>query len=271
MARRLIAVLLASLLLTGCLVTPGKFTSELAIDKKGRFDFTYQGEISILGFSKLLDMAAASETENDNDLCFDEDYADRPCSEQEIAERKAEKVRENAEQAEMLKALLGGIDPSSPQAIETFIERVSRQKGWNSIVHKEDGVFDVDFSISGQADQGFTFPLMEKLQGVTPFVTIVARKDGKVRIEAPGFAKSDEAGGFTGSLSMLASLGMAGNSSDVPPQLTLPNGTFTVRTAGSILTNNTDEGPAIENGESVLRWDVTTATSQAPETLIGLE
>ncbi|MEO1044520.1 MAG: hypothetical protein AAFX04_03675 [Pseudomonadota bacterium] len=272
MTIRWIAALMAALLATGCMISPGTFTSELMLDKSGRFEFAYQGEISILGFSNLLDMAAAAETEDFEGECMDDNFEERPCTEAEVEEQRAAKAAENARDAEMFKAMLGGIDPSSPEAIDTFIERVSRQKGWNSISHKENGVFDVDFRITGMADQGFTFPLIEKLQGVNPFVTVIARKDGKVRIEAPGFASGEQGAMGMGSLAMLAGMGSPETGGpDVPPKLTLPNGTFTVRTNGSILTNNTEEGPMTEDGESVLRWEITPSTSQPPETLIGLD
>lgn len=275
MTKKLITVLLTTLLLTGCFITPGKFTSQLVLEKDGSFDFVYNGEISILGFSNLMDMAAEAETENEDfsGECYDDNFEDRPCTEEEIAEKRAEKAGKSKQELEMMKAMLGGIDPSSPEAIETFIERVSRQKGWNSIRYKDNGIFDVEFGITGNADQGFSFPMLEKVQGTSPFVTIIARKDGKVRISAPGFAGGDQGAGLGGMGSLAMLTGMSGKPGDPDglPQLTLPEGTFTVRTNGDILTNNTEEGPSTENGQSVLRWEISPATAQAPETLIGVD
>ncbi|WOE76303.1 hypothetical protein [Alterisphingorhabdus coralli] len=271
MGLRVIAALSAVLMLTSCVLTPGQFTSELSIDKSGQFTFSYQGEISVLGFNQLIDMAAHENAEGFAGECYNDEFEERPCTEEEKEEQRAAKAAENARDAEMFKTLLGGIDPSKPEAIDDFIERVSRQKGWNSISHKGKGVFDVDFRISGNADQGFTFPMIEKLQAASPFVTIIARKDNKVRVEAPGFAGSEQGPGM-GTFGALAAMG-AGESGKggTPAPAVLPNGTFTVRTSGTILTNNTEEGPTRENGEQVLRWEITPATTQPPETLIALD
>ncbi|MEM1132057.1 MAG: hypothetical protein AAGH53_03895 [Pseudomonadota bacterium] len=268
---RMIAVLSAVLMLASCVLTPGQFVSELSIDKQGRFDFSYQGEISVLGFSQMIDMAAQENAENFGGECFDDTFEERPCTDEEKEEQRAAKAAENARDAEMFKALLGGIDPSKPEAIDDFIERVSRQKGWNSISHKGKGIFDVDFRISGDTDQGFTFPMIEKLQAVNPFVTVIARKDNKVRVEAPGFAGSEQGPGM-GTFGALAAMGApnTGNDNPMAPAV-MPNGTFTVRTSGTILTNNTEEGPIRENGEQVLRWEINPATQQPPETLIALD
>ncbi|MEM6584789.1 MAG: hypothetical protein AAF692_03455, partial [Pseudomonadota bacterium] len=42
-----------SLLLTGCFITPGKFTSSLDLGENEAFTFTYEGEIFFLGLSQL--------------------------------------------------------------------------------------------------------------------------------------------------------------------------------------------------------------------------
>ena len=54
--RALATAILASLslLLSGCFMTPGKFTSELILMEQDRFTFAYEGEIFFLGLSSLL-------------------------------------------------------------------------------------------------------------------------------------------------------------------------------------------------------------------------
>lgn len=49
----LAAATLATLLLAGCLLLPGKFTSGIDLRKDGSFSFTYKGEIHVLALSKL--------------------------------------------------------------------------------------------------------------------------------------------------------------------------------------------------------------------------
>ena len=52
------ATLLAafSILLAGCFITPGKFTSQLVLNDNESFAFTYEGEIFFLGLSSLAQM-----------------------------------------------------------------------------------------------------------------------------------------------------------------------------------------------------------------------
>ena len=42
----------ASLLLSGCFVSPGSFTSAIDLRKDGRFSYSYSGEIYLIGLSK---------------------------------------------------------------------------------------------------------------------------------------------------------------------------------------------------------------------------
>jgi hypothetical protein len=46
--------IIAPLGLSGCLILPGKFTSEMSILKSGEFTFAYKGEIQLLGLASLL-------------------------------------------------------------------------------------------------------------------------------------------------------------------------------------------------------------------------
>src|SRR6056297_3979940 len=112
-----------SLLLTGCFITPGKFTSELVLTQDDRFTFTYEGEIFFLGLSNLAEMGAASE-EFEPDECYDEEtFSDRECTEAELAEQRQVwemnapvRAAEAQEKAQQMGTVMGGIDPSDPQA-----------------------------------------------------------------------------------------------------------------------------------------------------------
>src|SRR3546814_10230461 len=61
MMPRLLLALIAPFVLTGCLLSPGKFTSELTLEQDGSFAFTYNGEIVFLGLSKLARMNSGNE------------------------------------------------------------------------------------------------------------------------------------------------------------------------------------------------------------------
>ena len=114
-----------SLLLTGCFITPGKFTSQLTLAEDESFTFTYEGEIFFLGLSSLAQMGAASEEFQPTE-CYDEEtYESRDCTEEELAEQRAEweagaeaRAAKAKKEAEQMSAMMGGIDPTDPEATE---------------------------------------------------------------------------------------------------------------------------------------------------------
>ncbi len=281
MKLRLILVLIAPLMLTGCLLTPGKFTSQLALMKDGNFSYSYDGEIQILALSKLAEMDAEGEDVFEADDCYDDEYETRACTEAEIVEQKAEwdanaatRRAKKQNEAEQMKLLLGGIDPSSPEAAGEFAAHLQRQNGWNKVTSMGDGLFDVEFSIKGQLTHNFAFPMIEKMPMGSSFITAILRNDGKVRIDATGFAAQGAGNPWQSMMSGV--MGMANSKSsegdgEQMPKLVMPDGTFTIITDGQILANNTDEGPA-ENadGSLVLSWDVSPRTENAPTALIDL-
>jgi len=279
MLKRVTLVLAASLLLTGCLLSPGKFSSTLKLMKDGEFAYSYQGEIQMLALSKLAEMGDKGDAFKAGD-CYDDNFDTRPCTSAEVAEQKAE-WDANAEQrgakkkreAQQMKAFMGGIDPTSPEAAQEFAEQLSRQKGWNSVRHVGDGLFVVDFAISGRLDHDFSFPVIEGMPAGTAFVTAILRKDGKVRLDAPGFAAQGAGNPMQGMMGGL--MGLAAKSDDDKgekvPQIAMPEGTFTIITDGYILANNTDEGPVkLVTGGRALNWEITPRAEAAPTALINI-
>jgi hypothetical protein len=286
------AVLLTgfALALSGCFMTPGKFTSELAITGPDSFTFTYEGEIFFLGLSKLAQMDAGKEEFMPSDCYSDETFETRECTEEEIAGQRAEweagaadRAEQAKKQAQQMAALMGGIDPSDPKAAEEVVKLLQRQKGWERVVHKGDGVFDVSYKISGTMGHDFMFPMIEGFPTTNPFVQAYLRKGGQVRINAPGFsAQNGDAGGLgtlmgAGSFAGLAAMGAAeeasksGQDPATIPGVPQIDGTFTVRAAPGmrILANNTDEGPVASTTGEALVWQINPRTAQAPTALIA--
>lgn len=279
-----------ALLLSGCFVSPGKFTSELHLTGPDSFTFTYDGEIFFLGLSKLA-MMGASAQESFSASCFDEEtFESRDCTPEEEAAQRAEWEAGAAEReakakkdAEQMKAIMGGIDPTDPKATEEMVRLLERQKGWNRVVHKGDGLFEVNFAASGTLGHDFLFPMIEGFPVTNPFVQMILRDGGQVRINAPAFAFQSGDNpmgammGGMGSLAGLAALGAAEQGEDKEaaepiPGMPVLDGTFTIRTAPGmrILANNTDEGPApASDGGEVLRWTISPRTTQAPTALIA--
>lgn len=285
------AAVLAGLALTlsGCFMTPGKFTSHLHLTGSDSFTFSYEGEIFFLGLSNLAQMGAMS-PDNFTPSCFDDETLEsRDCTSEEEAiqseDWKAgakERADRQKQEAEQIAAFMGGIDPSDPKAADELVNLLQRQKGWERVVHKGDGMFEISYHVSGTLGHDFLFPMIEGFPATSPFVQIILRKGGQVRINAPGFAvqsgDSPVAGMMgLGPLAGLAALGAADKSKDDDADgLTISgvpmiDGTFTVRAAPGmrILANNTDEGPSAENTGEVLTWRITPRITQAPTALIA--
>lgn len=284
------AALLAglALALSGCFMSPGKFTAELALTGPDSFTFRYDGEIFFLGLSKLAQMGAGQETFTPSECYDDETLEKRDCTTEELAAQRAEwdagaleREAQAKAQAEQMAAMMGGIDPSDPKAADELVKLLQRQKGWERVVHKGDGVFDVSYRASGTMGHDFTFPLIEGFPTTNPFVQVFLRKGGQVRINAPGFAAQNNGPGGMGtmmgmgSLAGLAAAGAnkAGDDAEAEALKSIPaiDGTFTVRAANGmrILANNTDEGSEPGTAGETLTWRITARTTQAPTALIA--
>lgn len=276
------ATLAAVVLLAGCMLLPGRFASDLALRKDGTFDFSYKGEIHLLALSKM----AADERNKDSaeavfepSTCYNEETGDeRPCTKDEIADQKqvwdddqaaskAAAAEKKKSDDQMMKAMLGGLDPSDPRAAQEFADRLRRQAGWKSVVDKGDGRFEVEFAVSGRLDHDFTFPTIEKFPMVTPFVTLIRRADGSVRVEAPAFTSGAANSPFMGMAAAAASEKGGRDGGDGVPVL---DGVFTLVTDGEILANNTDEGPQPSPQGRKLEWKVNARTSAAPTALVRI-
>ncbi|MDB5725923.1 MAG: hypothetical protein JWQ16_2677 [Novosphingobium sp.] len=258
----------AAMALTGCLLTPGKFTSQLDIRRDGRFSFSYSGEIYLIALSKLATMGDSDAFKGDE--CYRPGtMVKRPCTAAETAEQRqrwdetqGEAGDKRKRETESLKALLGGIDPADPKAAEELAARLRRQEGWRRVDYKGDGLFDVEFAISGTLDRDFTFPSIERFPMANAFVTINRHQDGTLRLDAPGFAANGNA-----PLKMMMGLDKGGESA---PALPVTEGSFVLTTDAVILANNTDEGPHAGNIGQRLDWTITPRTASAPTALLRL-
>ena len=276
---RILLALIAPLLLTGCFLSPGKFTSELQLMNDGTFAYSYTGEVQMLALSKLAEMGAKADEQFKPEDCYDDNFEERECTPAEIAEQKdvwqqgtTERLARKAKEAEQMKKMMGGIDPSDPKAAEEFAARLGRQRGWKLVKHRGDGLFDVEFAISGTLSHDFVFPNIEGFPLNTAFVNVYLRDDGKVRVEAPGFAAQGAGNpmqGMMGGMMGMAALGGDKDGEEMP-QIVTPEGTFTIVTDGTILANNTDEGPQPASGGQVLAWKIGARTERGPTALIQL-
>lgn len=261
---RLIIALAAPLLLTGCLLSPGKFNSTLDLKRDGSFTFTYIGEIVVTDMSPPPAEFSASP-------CFSDETGDeRDCTETELAQQRKdfdEAQEANKGEAGMAASAMGGEmgGLGSDESIAELVGQLKKQQGWNKVSYRGNRIIDVEYSITGNSAHGFSFPLVDGGAAIMPFVTIIKRKDGSVKVSAPAF--SGEAPG--GEMAALGAMAGAGDAKGKPGQ-PKAEGTFAIITDGRILTNNTEDGPTMAGANSTLKWVVNSRLAKGPEALIGL-
>lgn len=277
----------AALALSACIVSPGAFQASLDLRKEGQFTFAYTGEIYLLALSQLADMAKDADGSDEDFIqqpCYDdEEFEERTCTEDEVAEQKrvweesaASRAKEKERDAEMVKAMLGGIDPSDPEAAEELAERLRRQEGWKRVDYRGNGLFDVEFELTGRMGHDFAFPTFERFPMSNGFVVATLRQGQTVRIEAPGFATQGSGNPFQGMMSGMAGMfgalaaAQAEETGEASAKVQQMAGTFRVITDGQILANNTDEGPTASQAGQVLEWEINKRTQSPPMALIKL-
>jgi len=275
----------ATLALAACIVAPGTFQATLDLRRDGQFTFTYEGQIYLLALSQLADMASEADGAAGDFVeqpCYDdEDFDERPCTEEEVAEQRAQweqaaesRRASNERDSEMLKAMLGGIDPADPEAAEELAVRLRRQEGWKRVDYRGDGLFEVEFALTSRIGHDFSFPTFERFPMSNAFVIANLRQGNTVRIEAPGFSAQSGGGNpFQGMMTGMAGVFgavAAAEAGGEMPKFPETEGTFRIVTDGRILANNTDEGPVDSANGQVLEWKVNKRTQSPPMALIQL-
>lgn len=231
---RLTLALLAPLLLSACLVTPGRFTSTLDIRADRSFTFTYQGEIlaSDPGGSPF----GKGGFDSDENLSPD-------AQEGETTSPTLLKIAAQAEE----RFDAGADDTAEMQAIATAL---TKEKGFRSVRYMGDHKFEIDYAISGRLTHAFLFPFNMDAQIVLPFVAVELRGDDRVRVKAPGFANDYD-----------KSQGPMGGDDKATKAL---NGSFTLTTDAEIVSQNQEEGAETVPQGKRIRWTITPLTSEAP-------
>lgn len=272
----------APLLLTGCLWGPGKFASDLTLNKDGSFILDYKGEVvlqtppdketKVEPWTKdkarcrksdrvELDPFMAPVAENDDDPV-------RPCTAAELAKAKtdyeaqaAQRVKSKREEAEQMAKMFGlpGFDDESNRA---FAAKLGKYAGYRSVQYRGKGVFDVDYHFEGRATQDFVFPMFLDNDLLIPFIAIRRRADGSVLVTAPAFT------GGAGALGARAGAAAAGAMKEGP--VSKAQGRFTIITDGEVLTNNSEDGAAPHPVGRQVRWDVGAGSNKIPEALVRL-
>ena len=166
------------LMLTSCLLVPGKFTSALTIHADRTFTFTYVGQVIASDPSEGMT--------SDEKLKPDATPEERAESASK-AKEKAQKARERESKNREIAAAL------------------AKEAGYRSVVYKGNGLFEVNYAGTGLLTTNFTYPINSDAEVMIPFVALEVGEDGTGRMRAPAFGKSGNPSGGSSSMAMTRS------------------------------------------------------------------
>lgn len=227
--RAVALLLLAPLALSGCLFVPGKFVADLVVRADRSFTFSYQGEVVAIDVEGT--MGKAMKGLGDSAKTEGESPTADPEAEPEALETEPtpeEKAAQDAKYRELAVQL-------------------AKEAGYRRVEYRGEGVFFVDYAISGVLTHNFTYPFNQDAALLFPWVAIELRGRDTVRIKAPGFAEQDS-----------SSMGMPDQ------QNTKLDGSFTLTTDAEIVSQNNEDGAQTAGANKVIRWKVTSLTKDAP-------
>lgn len=236
-------VLLSLTMLSACFLTPGKFTSTLDIRADRSFTFTYQGEVIALNMDNLTKGLNSNDVPDKEAPATGKDTAYIPIAQNKgVTSPKAAPIDKQQDKEAKLIAIAAAL---------------SKEKGFRSAKYVGHDKFLIDYAITSRLDHSFLFPFNTDAQAIFPFVAIEVRADGRVRVQAPGFANENGKASPGG----MGAPGMEDRSKDL-------DGTFTLTTDAEIVSQNQEDGAvSIPRGKQIV-WKVTPLTQVAPMAIL---
>ncbi|AYJ87973.1 hypothetical protein D3Y57_12845 [Sphingomonas paeninsulae] len=244
---RIAAILVAPLLLFGCLLTPGKFVSTMTINADRTFAFTYKGEVIALDPSSAM-----------------KGFGDKPGTDDD-ATPPAKGTSSDGDDQPALRPIAATTTKDAPEEDAETKNRaiaasLSKEYGYRSVVYQGKGKFLIDYAITGTLTHNFTYPFNSDAEAIFPFVVIELRQGGLVRVKAPGFASNANSNG-AGGMGAMSGSDQASKSLD---------GVFTLDTNAEIVSQNNEEGAKIIAGRKTIVWKATPLTKDAPSAVLKL-
>ena len=221
----------ASLVLSSCILSPGKFVSTLHIAKDRSFTFTYVGEVI------LLDPAAAMQQGMQDGLAgLGEGEGEGNSSVQAKPAKPAEPAAETAKQIAEAKAIA---------------EALSKEVGYRSVEYLGRNKFRVDYAMSGRLDRSFVYPVNLDAKSIIPWIAVEVRTDRTARIKAIAFGEEES----------------MGDSAKPDSQPKEREGSFTFTTDAELVMPNNEDGMAPGPGTKVV-WKVTPTSKTVPTAVV---
>jgi hypothetical protein len=226
----------ASLVLSSCILSPGKFVSTLHIAKDRSFTFTYVGEVI------LLDPAAAMQQGVQDGMegaAAGEDVVDEDGN----SVAPAEPAKPAAPAAETAKSIAEA---------KAIAEALSKEVGYRSVEYLGRNKFRVDYAMTGRLDRSFVYPINMDAKSIIPWIAVEVRKDRTARILAIAFGDQD------------MDMGSAAKPDSQPKER---SGTFTFTTDAELVMQNNEDGLAQGPGTRVV-WNVTPTSKTVPTAVV---
>jgi len=250
-ASRFALALLMPLLLTGCFLAPGKFTSNLTVNADRTFTYTYVGEV--YGFDPDQAMKGLDDEKDDDTVKPSESSLQKIALQDEDksdGDGKEDKAKSKAE-----------ADAKNREIAVALV----KEQGFRKAEYVGDNKFLIDYQISGKLDHTFLFPYNLDAGIIIPFVAIEVRANGTVRVKAPGFANdSKDSSGMAGGLG-----GMGG--SDASRASSKLDGVFTLDTDAEIVSQNNEDGAKTVGARKQISWRATPISSTPPMAVLRMK
>ncbi|WP_423605511.1 hypothetical protein [Sphingomonas sp. MS122] len=245
--------LIAPLVLVGCAFSPGKFTSSLTLLADRSFTFTYQGEVIAVDIAGEMAKGMGDAFKDKDD---DKDKKDigttallRDASWQD--EDAAGNTTEPADDEDSAKDDSAEDRAKKEAKFKAIGEALTKEAGYRSVTYKGDGVFLIDYQISGKLTHNFLWPYNLDAEVIFPFVVVELRGRDQIRVKAPAFGDNDSPG--------------KGKTDDSKAKL---DGTFKLITDGELVSQNNEDGAKTEGGRRTVTWKATPLSKDAPMAVV---
>lgn len=240
---------LAPVLLVGCAFSPGKFVSTLTILADRSFTFSYQGEVIAVDIAGEMAKGMGDAFKG---LGKDEDAEKKKTTASLLRDAAWQEGEDSRATEDEESAADDAAEAAGKEAkFKAIAEALTKEAGYRSVTYKGDGVFVVDYQISGKLTHNFLWPYNLDAEVIFPFVVLELRGADAIRVKAPAFGDSDSPG--------------KGKSDDAKTKL---DGTFTLITDGEIVSQNNEDGAKTDGMRRTVTWKATPLSKDAPMAVV---
>ncbi|WP_137862369.1 MULTISPECIES: hypothetical protein [unclassified Sphingomonas] len=241
MLHRLKAVafaLAAPLMLASCLFVPGKFESALTIHADRSFTFAYVGEVmavdlqGFMGKAMQMGMAEAAKEKSGK-------KGKTPEKEPDFTLTPEEKARQD-------------------ENFRKLATEIARETGYRSVEYRGNGMFWIDYRISGTLDHSFVFPYNPDNQMIMPWIAVELRGKDLIRVKAPGYVRMSSGSGMSDMSALTTTPGGMGEA------FSRLQGLFTLTTDAELVSQNNEEGAVTIGKDKTITWKTDPRTGDAP-------